>query len=121
MKVAIVGSRGLRVPVPENVIPAHTTQIVSGAANGIDRMARAYAIEHHIQILEVLPEFERFGRAAPLKRNEAIVDYADFVLAIWDGHSRGTKYVIDRCRKTGTPVRVLLVDVQGRLTNMDEK
>lgn len=121
MKVAVIGSRGLNIPIPEDAIPKETTQLVSGAANGIDRMARAFAIEHHIQILEVLPEFERFGRAAPLKRNEAIVDYADFVLAIWDGRSRGTKYVIDRCRKTGTPVRVLLADDAGNLTNMDEK
>ena len=64
---------------------------------------------------------EVFGRQAPLQRNDAIVDYADFVLAIWDGRSRGTKYVIDRCRKTGTPVRVLLADAQGKLTNIDEK
>jgi len=121
MKVAVVGSRGLQIPIPENAVPAGTTQLVSGAANGIDRMARAFAIEHHIQILEVLPDYALFGRQAPLQRNDAIVDYADFVLAIWDGRSRGTKYVIDRCRATGTPVRVLLAGADGSLTNMDEK
>ena len=121
MKVAVVGSRALRVPIPEKAIPKETTLLVSGAANGIDRMARAFALEHHIRILEVLPDYALFGRQAPLQRNDAIVDYADFVLAIWDGRSRGTKYVIDRCRKTGTPVRVLLADEEGRLTNMDEK
>ncbi len=121
MKVAIIGSRGLNIPIPQDAIPKETDQLVSGAANGIDRMARAFAIEHHIQILEVLPDYALFGRQAPLQRNDAIVDYADFVLAIWDGRSRGTKYVIDRCRKTGTPVRVLLADAQGKLTNIDEK
>lgn len=117
MKVAIIGSRGLRVPVPEHVIPAQTTQIVSGAANGIDRMARAFALEHHIQILEVLPDYETYGRLAPLRRNDAIVDYADYVVALWDGKSRGTKYVIDRCHATGKKVQVICVDME----NMDEK
>ena len=121
MKVAIVGSRGLRIEIPEDVIPPDTTKIVSGAANGIDRMARAFALSHHIQILEVLPDYDKFGKQAPLLRNDAIVHYADYVVAIWDGYSKGTKYVIERCRATGTPVRVLLADRNGRLTSMDEK
>ena len=114
MKVAIVGSRGLRMPIPEDVIPKNTTQIVSGAANGIDRMARAFALAHHIQILEVLPDYARYGRRAPLMRNNRIVDYADYVIAIWDGSSPGTKYVIDRCRACGKPLRVIRVRVQPR-------
>ena len=35
MKVAIVGSRGLRTAIPEEAIPKNTTLIISGAANGI--------------------------------------------------------------------------------------
>ena len=114
MKVAIVGSRGLRVPIPAEAIPKNTTQIVSGAANGIDRMARAFALEHHIQILEILPDYARYGRRAPLMRNNSIIDYADYVIAIWDGKSAGTKYVIDRCRALDKPLRVIRVRVQPR-------
>ena len=109
MKVAIVGSRGLRVPIPEDAVPKNTTQIISGAANGIDRMARAYALEHHIQLLEVLPDYERYGRRAPLMRNNSIIDDADYVIAIWDGRSPGTKYVIDRCRALQKPLRIIRV------------
>lgn len=112
MKVAIVGSRGLRVPIPEEAVPKNTTQIVSGAANGIDRMARAFALQHHIQLIEVLPDYERYGRRAPLMRNNSIIDYADYVIAIWDGYSRGTKYVIDRCRALNKPLKVIRVRVQ---------
>ena len=112
MKVAIIGSRGLRLPVPEELVPKTTTLILSGAANGIDRMARAFALEHHIPIHEVLPDYDRYGRSAPLCRNDAIIDAADYVLAIWDGKSRGTAYVIRRCRVLKKPLRVLRVRVQ---------
>lgn len=107
MKVAIVGSRGLRTAIPEEAIPKNTTLIISGAANGIDRSARAFALEHHIRILEILPDYARFGRRAPLVRNNSIVDYADYVVAIWDGSSRGTKHVIDRCRTIGKPIKII--------------
>jgi hypothetical protein len=30
------------------------------------------------------------------------------VLAFWDGQSRGTKFVIDKCRELGVPVRIFL-------------
>ena len=53
-----------------------------------------------------LPDYARYGRAAPLRRNVQIVAYADLVLAFWDGKSRGTRFVIDQCRKQGVPVRV---------------
>ena len=48
-----------------------------------------------------LPEYSRYGRGAPLKRNPQIIEYADVVIAFWDGKSKGTKYVIDNCKKTG--------------------
>ena len=59
---------------------------------------------------EVMPEYERFGRAAPLKRNITIIENADLVLAFWDGKSRGTKFVIDSCEKLGVEVRVIRLD-----------
>ena len=41
-------------------------------------------------------------------RDLEIIDNADFVLAFWDGKSRGTKFVIDNCRKINKPIRVLI-------------
>ena len=40
-------------------------------------------------------------------RNREIVRYADQILAFWDGSSRGTKYVIDYCKKIGKPCVVI--------------
>lgn len=99
MKVAVVGSRGLTVEDLGKYLPADTTEIISGGAQGIDTCAREYAISHDIKLTEFLPEYEKYQRNAPLKRNITIIKNADMVIAFWDGSSRGTKFVIDRCRE----------------------
>ncbi len=110
MKVAVIGSRGLTVSDLGRYLPENTTEIVSGGAKGVDTSAREYAKNNGIKLTEFLPEYTRFGRSAPLKRNITIIEYADIVLAFWDGKSRGTKFVIDNCRKLGVEVRVYIID-----------
>ena len=106
MKVAVIGSRGLLVENLGQYLPDGTTEIVSGGAKGIDTCARQYALSHGLKLTEFLPEYDKYGRGAPLKRNLQIIEYADCVLAFWDGASRGTKYVIDNCKRIGKPIRV---------------
>ena len=108
MKVAVIGSRGLDVDEKtiEGLLPRYFTEIVSGGAKGIDACAKAYALAYGVPIKEFLPDYDRYGRAAPIKRNEQIINYADCVVAIWDGRSKGTKNVIDLCRKIGKSVTV---------------
>ncbi len=108
MKVAVIGSRGLSVNNLEKYLPEGTTEIVSGGARGVDTSAREYAISHAIKLTEFLPEYDKFGRGAPLRRNITIIEYADLVLAFWDGQSHGTKFMIDNCRKRNIPVRVFM-------------
>ena len=106
MKVAIIGSRNLSVVEIQRYLPKGITEIVSGGARGIDSCARRYANQTGIKLTEFLPEYNRYGRSAPLKRNLQIISYADMVIAFWDGQSQGTKYVIDQCRKLGVKVIV---------------
>ena len=106
MKVAVIGSRNLAIKNLGEFIPEGTTEIVSGGARGIDSCAREYAHANGIKLTEFLPEYDLYGRAAPIKRNYLIIDYADIVLAFWDGQSRGTKMVIDTCKKIGKEIRV---------------
>lgn len=108
MKVAIVGSRGLQITHLERYLPAGVTEIVSGGARGIDTCARSYARSHQIKLTEFLPEYKKYGRSAPLRRNISIIEYADLVLAFWDGTSHGTKFVIDNCKRRGIRVRVFV-------------
>ena len=37
------------------------------------------------------------------------ISNADLVLAFWDGTSRGTKYVIDQCKKRSIAVKVIII------------
>lgn len=98
MKVAIVGSRNLIVQDLEKYLPDDVTEIVSGGARGVDTCARRYAKVKGIKLTEFLPEYHRYGRRAPIVRNRQIIDYADVVLAFWDGQSRGTRFVIEQCK-----------------------
>lgn len=74
-------------------LPVNVTEIVSGGAREIDACSREHASRHGLKLTEFLPEYDKYGRNAPLKRNFLIIDYADLVLAFWDGQSRGTKYL----------------------------
>lgn len=97
MKVAVIGSRSIRVKNLKRYLPENTTEIVSGGAKGVDTCAREYAFHNKLILTEFLPEYKKYGRKAPLIRNNLIVGYSDKVIAFWDGQSRGTKYVIDFC------------------------
>jgi hypothetical protein len=110
MKLAIIGSRNVGEIDISEYIPEGVTEIVSGGAKGADTLARQYAEENGIPIKEFLPEYSKYGRSAPLKRNVQIVDYADRVLAFWKDGSRGTKYVVDYCAKIGKPCKVVHID-----------
>ena len=88
MKVAIVGSRGLKVPNLGNYLPENVTEIVSEGEKGVDTCAKEYALSRGIKLTEYLPVYEKYGKVAPLKRNITIIESADLVLAFWDGISR---------------------------------
>lgn len=106
MKVAVIGSRSLEVDDLGKYLPEGTTEIISGGARGVDTSAREYALSHNILLSEFLPDYKKYGRSAPLKRNLAIIERADVVLAFWDGSSSGTRFVIENCKRLGVSVRV---------------
>lgn len=74
-------------------------KIVSGGASGADTLAEKYAREIEVPILIIYPEYKKYGSAAPIKRNDAIISYCDMLVAFWDGQSKGTKYTIDIASK----------------------
>lgn len=113
MKVAIVGSRGLELRDFSPYLPEGVTEIVSGGAKGIDQCAEAFARERGVRLTEFKPNYARYGRGAPLKRNLEIVDYADLVLIFWDGVSRGSRFVAEACERVGKPFRVVRMDRDG--------
>jgi hypothetical protein len=109
MRVAIIGSRNAVLTNLENHLPKECTEIISGGAKGVDTYAGAYAIAHKIPLTVFLPEYAKYGRGAPIVRNMKIVEYADFVLAFWDGTSRGTKSVLDFCKKQSKAYKIIYI------------
>ncbi len=109
MKIAVIGSRNVTV---DNIGEYLTDcdEIVSGGAVGVDTCAADYAKQNGIALTVFLPEYERYGRAAPIVRNKKIVDHADQILAFWDGRSKGTQSVIKYAEKTGKPCKIILCE-----------
>ena len=108
MRLAVIGSRNLMVDDLEPYLPAGVTEIVSGGAKGIDACAKRYALQKGLKLTEFLPQYHKYGKAAPLLRNLEIIQYADQVVVFWDGRSRGTKYVIDHCAKFRKQLQVFI-------------
>ena len=109
MKIAIVGSRSISA-VDIGAYLSNEDEIISGGAVGIDTCAAEYAEKNGLRLTVFLPQYERYGRAAPIIRNKAIVDHADRIIAFWDGKSTGTLSVIKYAKKTGKPCEVIICE-----------
>lgn len=117
MKLAIVGSRNCEKLTVEQVIahiPPDTTQIISGGAVGVDALAHEAANRLSIPITEFLPDYDIFGKTAPLVRNKTIVDNADCIIAFWDYESKGTRNTLIEALKQDKNVKIILIDENGR-------
>lgn len=105
MRIAIIGSRSLNVCI-DQYVPQNTELIVSGGAKGIDQIAEDYADRKGIEKLIIKPNYQKFGRGAPLVRNKEIVENADLILAFWDGKSRGTMHSVKYAMECGKEVHL---------------
>ncbi|KKN54356.1 hypothetical protein LCGC14_0593340 [marine sediment metagenome] len=111
MVIAVVGSRTFTdyntvCKVLDNYADTSDT-IVSGGAKGADSLARRYANEHGLKLIEHLPDWKIHGRVAGFIRNELIVDDADVMIAFWDGQSRGTQHSIDLANRKHIQVHII--------------
>lgn len=113
MKVAIVGSRRLTDVDISRYIPAGVTEIITGGAKGIDTLAEKYADENGIKKTIIKPNYRRYKRGAPLKRNKEIVQMADKIIVLWDGESRGTKFTIDYAKRVGKELKLYIFSGLG--------
>lgn len=82
-----------------NSLPELPTEIVSGCARGADHLGILFAEEYGLPCKHFPAEWDKHGKAAGPIRNIQMADYADILVACWDGVSRGTRHMINEARK----------------------
>ena len=113
MKTIVAGSRG--VTNPKHLIDAlcecgwWPTEVVSGTARGADQMGEAWAYSNRVPVRRFPADWNRHGKIAGMLRNAEMANYAEALIALWYGESRGTKNMIDTARRQGLKVHVHMV------------
>ena len=104
-KIAIIGSRTFNDYefFKEKLANYSMEMIISGGAKGTDSMAHDYSQDFNIPITVIKPNW-KLGKHAGLLRNIEIIDLCDFVIAFWNGNSKGTKQAVDYAKKIGKEV-----------------
>lgn len=111
MKVIIAGSRTFNnLELVEEIMKEFpgVTEVVCGCARGADECGRQWADRHRITVTPFPADWENHGRAAGIIRNMEMGAYADFLVAFWDGKSKGTKHMIDYMKKIGKHGKVVM-------------
>lgn len=115
MKIIIAGSRTISdynivtsAVKASNFVPSI---IVSGGARGTDKLGERYGQDNNI-LVEVFPaNWAKYGKRAGRIRNNEMAEFADALIAIWDGSSPGTKHMMNEMKKLDKPVFVYKINV----------
>jgi hypothetical protein len=75
------------------------TEMVSGGAPGVDTLGEHWAHELGIPVSRFLADWTRYGRRAGPIRNMEMADFAEALIAVWDGKSKGTGAMIGEARR----------------------
>ena len=118
MKTIIAGGRNLvgdtakrlvREAVAESGWSTQITEIVHGGARGID--SAADEVCSPLWTVKVFPaDWNTHGKSAGAIRNRQMAEYADALIAIWDGETPGTRNMIETATKKGLKVFVKRVN-----------
>jgi predicted Rossmann fold nucleotide-binding protein DprA/Smf involved in DNA uptake len=113
MKVIIAGGREfsnfqLMFEKCEEILKEiEDVEIVSGTARGADKMGEHYAGLKKFDVKKFPADWNKYGKAAGYVRNKEMAEYADMLIAFWDGKSSGTKSMIDLATERNLEVFVV--------------
>lgn len=117
MKVIIAGSRtissgtSIERAVKLSGFEEKITEIVSGTARGADRLGEQWAAARGVPIKKFPANWARDGKVAGFLRNMDMAEYADALIAVWDGVSRGTQHMIDAMLEENKQTYIYKVDL----------
>ncbi len=119
MKLIIAGSRTIHdyklVEEFVDKLPFKPTEIVSGRADGVDKLGERYAIQHRIKIAKFPADWTKYGKAAGFIRNEEMALYGDALIAFvrYDKGkgTNGTLNMIEMAKKHNLKIYTCSVDI----------
>lgn len=116
MKTIIAGSRDINKPeiLATAILNAldnglSITEVVSGGARGVDTLGEHWAALAAVPIKRFPAEWDKYGRSAGIIRNTEMAKYANALIAVWDGKSRGTKHMIDYAKLKNLAVYIYII------------
>ena len=114
MKTIIAGGRTVTddalITAAVDACPWSISEIVSGAAKGVDQLGEDWAEQNEIPVKRFPANWKEHGRAAGPIRNREMAEYAEALIAIWDGQSKGTGNMIKTAEKLGLEVSVYRIE-----------
>ena len=89
-------------------------EVVSGTARGPDTWGERFAqSQSGVELTRMPADWDTHGKRAGPIRNTEMAEYADGLLAIYDGQSAGTQDMIDTAVDRDMPVTVIRMDREG--------
>ena len=82
-------------------------EVVCGEARGADSLGKRWGLENSLTVHSFPADWEKHGKSAGYVRNAEMADFANSLVAFWDGKSKGTKMMIDLALKKGLLVMVV--------------
>lgn len=109
LRVLVAGGRDFNDYEKVSMMLGHLNikSIVSGMARGADMMGVKYANQNNLPVEEFYADWDKFGKSAGYKRNTKMLESKpDYIIAFWDGQSKGTAHCISEARALGLTVWV---------------
>lgn len=86
------------------------TEIISGCARGVDSIAIEIADEDPATPIKLYPvDWDRYGSGAGPIRNEKMAKYANALILVWDGKSKGSADMLKRAITYRLKIHSLIV------------
>jgi hypothetical protein len=114
MRVVVSGYRYLtdKALVESTLEQFNITMLIEGGATGADQLARNWARQRGIPVMEYFAEWNRFGSGAgPIRNQRMLVEgRPDLLIAFLAPGSRGTKNMIEQAQKRGLKTHIVKVE-----------
>lgn len=85
------------------------TKIISGGALGADKIAEIFASKFNIPIEVITPDWSKGNRGGVI-RNTDIINKSDYVIAFWDGISKGTLDSINKAKRLNKKLFIVKIN-----------